>query len=69
MQPSRSTDDYLRKFGVAESDLYHVLKALAWFEDAEADPAPPRGLTGSKWLEIRAWFERQAARELLRRTG
>jgi predicted nucleotidyltransferase component of viral defense system len=58
--------DYIRKFGVSESDLYHVLRALSWFEDAEADPSTPRGLSRKKWREIREWFPRQAARELLR---
>ncbi len=61
-------DDYLRKFGVAEADLYHVLRALSWFDDAEADPTPPRGLTHRRWGEIRTWFERGAARELVRRS-
>lgn len=59
--------DYTRKFGVSESDLYHVLRALSWFEDAEADPTAPRGLTDKKWCEIREWFPPRAARELLRR--
>jgi hypothetical protein len=62
-------DDYVRKFGVSESDLYHVLRALTWFEDAEADPTLPRGLNSAKWRHIRRWFEQHAARELLRRTS
>lgn len=62
-------DDYLKKFGVSEADLYHVLRALTWFEDAEADPTPPRGLTRGRWKKIRAWFEIHASQELLRRTG
>lgn len=61
-------DDYVRKFGVAETDIYHVLRALTWFEDADADPTPPRGLTPTRWREIRRWFEEHAAKELLRRT-
>jgi hypothetical protein len=61
-------DDYLRKFGVSEADLYHVLRALTWFEDAEADRRLPRGLTAKKWRDIRDWFERNAAQELLHRT-
>lgn len=60
-------DDYLLKYGVAESDVYHVLRALVWFDDAEADPTPPRGLTAKKWRLIRSWFEERVARELLRR--
>jgi hypothetical protein len=31
--------DYVTKFGVRESDLYHVAKALTYFDDAERDPA------------------------------
>jgi len=61
-------DDYVRKFGVAESDLYHVLRSLTWFEEAEADPTRPSGLTARKWSEIRDWFDVHAARELLRRS-
>jgi hypothetical protein len=60
-------DDYVRKFGVSESDLYHVLRALTWFEDAEAEPLP-RGLRRQKWQQARAWFEREVAGELARRT-
>jgi hypothetical protein len=37
----RALDDYRRKFGVAESDIYHVLKALSWFDDAERDDVLP----------------------------
>lgn len=61
-------NDYLRKFGVSEADIYHVLRALTWFEEAEADPTPPRGLTHARWRKIRAWFEQHAADELLRRS-
>jgi hypothetical protein len=64
----RVCEDYLRKFGVSEADLYHVLRALNWFEDAEANVLLPRGLTRAKWREIRAWFEQQVPRELLGRT-
>lgn len=64
----RACDDYVQKFGVAEADLYHVLRSLTWFEDAEADPTPPRGLTARTWWNIRGWFEDRAGRELLRRT-
>lgn len=62
-----SLDDYRRKFGRAESDLYHVLRGMSWFEDAEADRSPP-GLTAAHWREIRAWFEERVAKELARRT-
>lgn len=60
-------DDYLRKFGVAEADIYHVLRALNWFEEAESGAPMPRGLTHAKWKRIRTWFETQVPRELARR--
>jgi hypothetical protein len=60
--------DYETKFGVSEADLYHVLRSLTWFEDAEADPTPPRGLSRTRWTQIRALFETESARELLRRS-
>jgi hypothetical protein len=47
---------YLRRYGVKESDLYHVLKALTYFDDAEADALFPLGLTGERWETIKAWF-------------
>jgi hypothetical protein len=58
--------DFQTKFGVTEADVYHVLRALTWFEDAERDPLP-RGLTGRKWREIRAAIEAVARRETRRR--
>ncbi len=48
--------DYPLRFGVAEADLYHVLKALTYFEDAEAEPILPRGMTPEVWGEIKAFF-------------
>lgn len=65
----RVCDDYLSKFGVSHSDLYHVLRALNWFEDAEADTKLPKGLTPTHWQQVREWFERHAPRELARRAG
>lgn len=63
----RALDDFQQKFGVAESDVYHVLRALSWFEDAERDDVYPRGLTPTLWREIRAFCEDAAAREVRRR--
>lgn len=62
-------EDYVAKFGVSAADLYHVLRALGWFDDAETEQIFPKGLTKRKWATIRDWLERQAARELLRRTS
>lgn len=52
----RALDSYLRRYGVKESDLYHVLKALTYFDDAEADALLPLGLTNQRWNEIKSWF-------------
>lgn len=54
---------YVRRFGVSAADLYHVLRALTYFADAERDP-PPDGLTPDRWREIRTYFEREAPRLL-----
>lgn len=54
--------DYVRKFGVRESDLYHVLKALTYFDDAERDPALPAGMTAAQWTTIKGFFRREAPR-------
>jgi hypothetical protein len=51
---------YRKRYGVAEADLYHVLRALTWFEDAERDPAYPAGLAEPAWREIRSFFLREA---------
>ena len=51
---------YRQRYGVAEADLYHVFRALTWFEDAERDSAYPAGLTEPAWREIKAFFLRAA---------
>jgi hypothetical protein len=60
----QALQDYVRRFGVHESDLYHVLKALTYFGDAEADAIMPLGLTTEKWEQIKAWLV-QNVREAL----
>lgn len=56
---------YRDRYGVAEGDLYHVLRALTWFEDAERDPVYPAGLTEAAWREIKAFFIRETPRLLM----
>jgi hypothetical protein len=56
---------YLRRYGVKESDLYHVLKALTYFDDAEADSLLPLGLSLERWEGIKSWFV-EHARDALR---
>ncbi|MBP7676723.1 MAG: nucleotidyl transferase AbiEii/AbiGii toxin family protein [Thermoanaerobaculia bacterium] len=48
------------RYGVAEADLHHVLRAQTWFEDAERDPVYPAGLTEAAWHDIQASFLREA---------
>jgi len=52
--------DYVRRFGVREADLYHVLKALTYFEDAEKDPVFPAGLDEQRWRTNKAFFLSEA---------
>lgn len=51
---------YLQRFGRSEADLYHVQRALTWFEDAEADPITPAGLTPALWRRIQKHFVERA---------
>jgi hypothetical protein len=55
---------YKRRFGRSQADLYHVWRALTFFDDAEREPVFPEGLSARKWSTIRRFFE-DAARELL----
>jgi hypothetical protein len=56
--------DFRAKFGKESSDLYHVVRALTYFDDAEADPIFPRGMTPALWREVRTYFAREAPRLL-----
>ncbi len=58
-------DSYVRRYGVRESNLYHVLRALTYFVDAEADPLLPDGLTLEHWAVMKSWFL-DRAHQLLR---
>lgn len=51
---------YIAKFGVSEADLYHVLRSLTYFQDADKDPVYPRGLTAAKWERMKLFFLTQA---------
>jgi hypothetical protein len=45
---------------VREADLYHVLRALTYFAEAEKDPVFPAGLDASGWAAIKAFFLTEA---------
>lgn len=49
----QALDDYKLRYGVNESDVYHVLKALTYFADAESEALFPLGLTEPKWQAIK----------------
>lgn len=57
---SEASAAYVKRFHVAESDLYHVMRGLTWFEDAEAETIRPKGMTDKLWRTIRRYFEEQA---------
>jgi hypothetical protein len=52
-------DGYLRRFALSASDLYHVLRSLTYFGDAEAEVVMPRGLTPALWATITRFFQDQ----------
>jgi hypothetical protein len=66
---SQALDDYVARYRASHSDLYHVLRALTYFDDAERDTVMPTGLTRKHWQTIRGYFEHTAPKELLRRVG
>ena len=48
-----------RKYGKGRMNVYHVLKSLVYFEDAEREPMP-RMLEPFDWRECKAFFVREA---------
>ncbi len=54
------------RFGKNEADLYHVARALTFFDDAERDPVFPEGMSARRWASIKAGLEARA-HELLPR--
>lgn len=51
---------YVKRFGVHEADLYHVLRALTHFDDAEKDPVFPPGLDDNRWNAIKVFFRTES---------
>jgi hypothetical protein len=51
---------FARKYAGIEYNRLHLLKSLAYFEDAEIDP-PLEMLTEVSWDEVKAFFAREAA--------
>jgi len=55
---------YETRFGLAEPELYHLARALTYFDDAEREEVFPRGLTERRWSTIKAFFRREAPKLL-----
>ena len=55
---------YRKRFKRAESDLYHVIRSLTFFDDAEKDPRLPVGLTGAHWEAIKKNMAAESVRAL-----
>ncbi|MBI5548518.1 MAG: nucleotidyl transferase AbiEii/AbiGii toxin family protein [Deltaproteobacteria bacterium] len=60
---SEATRAYVQRFGTAQSDLYHVVRSLTYFGDAERKKGPA-GLDAKKWREIKLFFKSEAGRML-----
>jgi len=53
-------DAYSARFGASDSEPYHVVRALTYFDDAERDPTLPSGMTEPLWQTIKAFFSAHA---------
>jgi len=56
---SEALECYRRKYAGLNVNLVHVVKSLAYFADAEADPMP-KMVTGVSWDKITRFLEREA---------
>ena len=54
---------FQNKYSQAHYSMVHVLKSLAYFEDAERDPMPDM-LIGLSWPKVREYFRREVAKLL-----
>jgi hypothetical protein len=63
LQDAPSLEDYFdllpRKYGASRLNIYHILKSLTYYDDAEAEPMP-RMLIPFDWEACKAFFVRQA---------
>jgi hypothetical protein len=50
---NRAFDSYVEKFGVSQADLYHVMRSLTYFDDADKEHVFPAGLTLEHWEQIK----------------
>ena len=53
---------YDRKYKVLENKLYHLIRSLSYFEEADREEKLPQMLVESSWDEIKRFFEVEAKR-------
>jgi hypothetical protein len=63
----QALDAYRTRFGKSEPDLYHVLRSLTYFDDAENEPLMPAGMTAPKWEAVKGYFLVEAPAAFARR--
>ncbi|MBI2570193.1 MAG: nucleotidyl transferase AbiEii/AbiGii toxin family protein [Candidatus Schekmanbacteria bacterium] len=61
---AEACDAYLARFGRSQPDLYHVLRALTYFADAEKEEVLPAGMTEQMWGEVKKFFTSEAPKLL-----
>jgi len=54
-----------KKYGKSRINIYHVVKSLTYFEDAETEPMP-KMLEPFRWSECKAFFIREGHRIVMR---
>ncbi len=57
-----------QKYAGVNYNMVHILKSLAYFQDAEDDPMP-RMLTPLKWADVRRFFEAEVRRLMRASSG
>jgi hypothetical protein len=62
----RALEAYQQRFGLKEADLYHVLRSLTYFDDAERETVYPQGLDVQNWNRIKEYFRKAATDALAR---
>jgi hypothetical protein len=50
---------YQERYRIDRTNLYHVLRSLTYFDDADREARMPAGLTTARWEEIKAFFRRE----------
>ena len=53
---SEAIGAFERRFASAHPDLYHRLRAMTYFEDAEREPEPVL-VRPAAWRDVRGFFE------------